>query len=59
MILVEDLCKPTKVKGDGVHVHQIRVGPSWMNFIVLFLKEDVLLEGKSEVNKARRKTPRF
>ena len=59
MILVEDLCKPTKVKGDGVHVHQIRVGPSWMNSIVLFLKEDVLLEGKSEVNKARRKAPRF
>ena len=59
MILVEDLCKPTKVKGDGVHVHQIRVGPSWMNFIVLFLKEDVLLEGKSKVNKARRKAPRF
>ena len=59
MILVEDLCKPTKVKGDGVHVHQIRVGPSWMNSIVLFLKEDVLLEGKSEVNKAQRKAPRF
>ena len=59
MILVEDLCKPTKVKGDGVHVHQIRVGPSWMDSIVLFLKEDVLLEGKSEVNKARRKAPRF
>ena len=59
MILVEDLCKPTKVKGDGVHVHQIGVGPSWMDSIVLFLKEDVLLEGKSEVNKARRKAPRF
>ena len=56
---MEDLCKPTKVKGDGVHVHQIRVGPSWVDSIVLFLKEDVLLEGKSEVNKARRKPPRF
>ena len=56
---MEDLCKPTKVKGDGVYVHQIRVGPSWMDSIVLFLKEDVLLEGKSEVNKARRKAPRF
>ena len=28
VILVEDLCKPTKVGGDGVHIHQIRVGPS-------------------------------
>ena len=28
VILIEDLCKPTKVKGLVVHVHQIRVGPS-------------------------------
>ena len=30
-----------------------------MDSIVLFLKEDVLLEGKSEVNKVRRKAPWF
>ena len=59
MILVKDLSKPTKVGGDGVHVHQIRVGPSWMDFIVLFLKEDVLLESKSYADKVRRKAPRF
>ena len=41
VILVEDLCKPTKVGGDRVHVHQIRVDPSWMDSIVLFLKEDI------------------
>ena len=28
VILIEDLCKPTKVKGQAVHVHQVRVGPS-------------------------------
>ena len=28
VILIEDLCKPTEVKGKGVHVHQVRVGPS-------------------------------
>ena len=28
VILIEDLCKPTKVKGKVVHVHQVRVGPS-------------------------------
>ena len=56
---MEDLCKPTKVKGDGVYVHQIRVGPSWMDFIVLFLKEDVLPENKFETDKVRSKTPRF
>lgn len=35
VILIEDLCKPTKVKGKVVHVHQVRVGPSWMDSIVL------------------------
>ena len=28
VIFVEDLCKPTKVRANIVHVHQIRVGPS-------------------------------
>ena len=28
VILVEDLCTPIKVGGDGVHIHQIRVGPN-------------------------------
>ena len=34
-----------------VHVHQIKVGPSWMDSIVLFLKEDVLPEDKFEADK--------
>ena len=42
-----------------VLIHQIRVGPRWMDSIVLFLKEDVLPENKSEVDKVRRKAPRF
>ena len=57
MILVEDLCKLTEEKGSAVHVHQIRVGPSWMDPIVLFLKDDDLPESKFEANKIRRKTP--
>ena len=28
VILIEDLCKPTKLRGKVVHVHQVRVGPS-------------------------------
>ena len=28
VILVEDLCKPSKAERNVVHVHQIRVGPS-------------------------------
>ena len=59
VILVEDLCKPTEGKREMVHVHQIRVGPNWMDPIVLFLKEDILPEDKSEADKVRRKAPRF
>ena len=55
VIIVEDLCKPAELRGNVVHVHQIRAGPSWMDFIVLFLKEDVLPKNKSEVDKVRRK----
>ena len=51
VILVEDLCKPIEVKREMVHIHQIRVGSNWMDPIVLFLKEDILLEEKSEANK--------
>ena len=59
VILVEDLCKPTKEKGNVVHVHQIRVGPSWMDSIVLFLKKDVMPKNKSETEKVWRKALRF
>ena len=59
VILVEDLCKPTKMKREVVHIHQIRVGPSWIDPIVLFLEKDILPKEKSEAEKIRRKAPRF
>ena len=59
VILVEDLCKPTEVKKEMVHILQIRVGPSWMDPIVLFLKENILLEEKLEADKVRRKASWF
>ena len=59
VILIEDLCKPTEVKGKMVHIHQVKVGLSWMDPIVLFLKEDILSEDKSEADKVQRKAPRF
>ena len=55
MILVEDLYNPTEVKRNIVLVYQIKVSPSWMDSIILFLKEDVLPENKPEVNKVRKK----
>ena len=59
VILIEDLCDPSKVERNMVHAHQIKVGPNWMDFIVLFPKEDVLPEDKSEANKVRRKALQF
>ena len=59
VILIEDLCKPTEVRREVVYVHQVRVGPSWMDLVVLFLKEDILPEEKSEADKIRRKAPWF
>ena len=47
------------MKKGVVHIHQIRVGPSWMDSLVLFLKEDILPEKKLEADKVRRKAPRF
>ncbi|XP_023909456.1 uncharacterized protein LOC112021116 [Quercus suber] len=59
VILVKELCNPTEMKREMVHIHQIRVKPCWMDSIMLFLKEDILLEEKSEADKVRRKAPRF
>ena len=59
VILMEDLCKPTEVRRNETHIHQIRVGSSQMDFIVLFLKEDILSEIKSKADKVRRKAPWF
>ena len=59
VILVEDFCRANEVKEDMVRIHQVRVGPSWMDPIVSFLKDDTLPEEKSEAEKIRRKAPQF
>ena len=59
VILVEDLCKFIEMKGEKVHIHQIRVELSWMDHIVLFPKDDILLEEKGEANQVWRKVPQF
>ena len=51
IILVEHLGRARKVAKNTTHVHEIRVGPSWMDPIVAFLKDDILLEGKSKAEK--------
>ena len=42
-----------------VHIHEVKVGPSWMDPIVKFLKDDILPEEKLEAEKIRRNAPRF
>ena len=59
VILVEDLGKPSKEKRNMIYVPHVRVGPSWMDLIIQFLSKDVLPKDKSEVEKIRRKAPRF
>ena len=41
---VVDLYKPTETRREAAQIHQIRAGPSWMDSIIQFLKEDILLE---------------
>ena len=59
VVLIEDLYKPTETRKETVRVHQIRAGPSWMDSIIQFLKEDILPEKRLEVDKVRRKATRF
>ena len=47
------------MKKELVHVNQVRVRPSLIDLVVLFLKEDILPEEKSEADKVRRKASRF
>ena len=42
-----------------VRFHEVRVGSSWMDPIVKFLKNDILPKEKSEAEKIRRNAPRF
>ena len=59
VILVEDLCKPIETRKQSTLIHPIRVGPSWMDSIVLFLKNDILPEEKGKNDKVRKIAPRF
>ena len=59
VILIEDLCKPSRIRGNMICVHHVRIGPSWMHPIIQFLSKDVLPKDKSEVEKIQRKAPQF
>ena len=59
VVLVEDLYTHTSVHQGTFRIHHIRLDPSWMDSISLFLEKDVLPEEKSKADKIRRKAPRF
>ncbi|XP_065634205.1 uncharacterized protein LOC136069515 [Quercus suber] len=59
IIFVEHLKRAGEVARGAVPVHQVGVGPSWMDPITRFLKDDVLPEEKSEAEKIRRSALRF
>ena len=54
IILVEDLHRPS-ITANVVQINQVRTGPSWMDPIMQFLKEDILPEEKTEADKMRKK----
>ena len=54
VILVEDLHRPSATV-NMVQINQVRAGPSWMDSITQFLKEDILPEEKIEADKIRKK----
>ena len=58
VILVEDLYKPTETR-ETTQIHQIRVGSSWMDSIIRFLREDILPEERIETDKVRRKATSY
>ena len=50
-ILVEHLNKANEIAKGMVCIHEVRVGPNWMDPIVKFLKNNVLPEEKSKAEK--------
>ena len=54
IILVEDLHRPSTT-ANVVQINQVRMGPSWMDPIMQFLKEDILPKEKIEADKIRKK----
>ena len=59
VIVFEDFLMPTDRRQTMVGVHQLRVSPSWIDPLVSFMKDEVLADDKGEVEKIRRKAPRF
>ena len=56
---MEDLYTQSLTHHVAPRIHQVTLGPSWMDAVSLFLEKDVLPEEKSKADKVRRKAPWF
>ena len=59
VILIEDLCKPSGIRGNMICVHHVKIGSNWVDPIIQFLSKDVSPEEKLEAEKIRGKAPWF
>ena len=59
VVIVEDMTSSSLVEKPSIGVHSIQVRPSWMDSLVAFLKQGLLLEDKGEAEKVRKKAPRY
>ena len=59
IMLVESYVSPTYNELLPVEINSTRVGPNWQDALVAFLKDGILPEDWVEVEKVRRKVPRF
>ena len=59
IIIIEDLVAPSHDDQFPIRVHNIQVGPRWMDPLVSFLKGGLLPEDKSEAGKICRKAPQY
>ena len=59
VIIVKDTAHPNFIEKPFVGVYSIQVGPSWMDPLIIFLKQGLLFEDKGEAEKRRRKIPHY
>ena len=58
IILVEDYTLLAYDVPASVQIHFTRMGPSWMDPLLMFLKNELLPEDKTRAEKVRKKAPR-
>ena len=59
VIIVEDMMVSNHNDQTPSRIHNIQVGPSWMDPLVSFLRSGSLPEDKGEAEKIRRKAPQY